>query len=392
MVCRFSLVVSLQVVSFGPLGILGRSGWFCREADVERWNALAGWRGLHDPTVRQHFNGLFLAFDKSWGDEELRMANLGLAYDVSYLGTGTALDVIRAKLDAGVPALFYLWSPHPLNTRYSLNRIQLPVYAPARFEKGLSDYPTDVLEKVASKQLTDVASVVAELYSRFQIGNSAQEGMLARIDSDGLSVVHAACTWMRREENVALWEAWLPAETCEPGNYFSNATSCAPCPAGSSSIGGAATACVQCSAGARLLSTQLGRSHAKLARPPTGVGMPSLFLVLEGATGYFASESAQFSCIHCDDLGDFYQELTGQTSCEPAHKTRRDISQSYRPRIVAPANARAVRRIVKPIKFDTHAPANLIYWVCRQVTSIPRAMPGRCVVQSIFFLFPHCQL
>ena len=35
-----------------------------------------------------------------------------------------------------------------------------------------------------------------------------------------------------------------------------------------------------------------------------------------GVAGYYASTSGQFSCIHCDNLGDFYQERSGQTSCD----------------------------------------------------------------------------
>jgi hypothetical protein len=33
--------------------------------------------------------------------------------------------------------------------------------------------------------------------------------------------------------------------------------------------------------------------------------------------GYFASRSGQFKCIDCDELGDFYQERPGETSCDP---------------------------------------------------------------------------
>ena len=36
---------SAQVVAFGRLGVLGRNGWYCREADVEKWNAVAGCAG-----------------------------------------------------------------------------------------------------------------------------------------------------------------------------------------------------------------------------------------------------------------------------------------------------------------------------------------------------------
>ena len=136
------------MASFGRLGVLGRNGWYCTEADVEHWNALAGYRGLKDPDVLRHFNGTFLAFVRDWGDLELFMSNLELPYKVAFLGAGAAPDAIRARLDAGIPAFFYLWSPHGFNARYGLNRIQLPAYSAERFELGLTDYPVDVLEKV----------------------------------------------------------------------------------------------------------------------------------------------------------------------------------------------------------------------------------------------------
>jgi hypothetical protein len=33
-------------------------------------------------------------------------------------------------------------------------------------------------------------------------------------------------------------------------------------------------------------------------------------------TGYFQSYEGQFGCLSCDSLGDFYQELEAQTSCQ----------------------------------------------------------------------------
>jgi hypothetical protein len=214
------------------LGVLGRNGWFCAEADVERWNALAGWRGLKDLAVRQHFSNTFLAFEsEGFGPNEALLANLGLGYEIAVLGAGTAGDVIQSRLDAGVPALFYLWSPHPLNARYSLNRIQLPAYTPALFDRARSDYPTDVLEKLASKQLTQLVPDVADAYAHFQIDNWAQESMLAAVDSDGMSVMQATCAWMRTDGNVATLRtfmscdcsmAWVDGnvETVEPSSQI----------------------------------------------------------------------------------------------------------------------------------------------------------------------------
>ena len=239
-----------QVVSFGRLGVLGRNGWYCREADVERWNALAGWRGLKDPATSRHF-GRFLAFEADgWGPNQELMTNLNLPFELDYLGASVAEGVIRARLDAGLPALFYLWTPRAFNAQYSLNRIQLPAYSALQFEHGLSDYPMDVLEKVGTKTLSEHTPDVAELYGRFFIDNSAQESMLAAMGS-GLSAMQAACTWMRTEENAAVWGAWLPVTkcACDPGNYVVDESSCAPCPAGSASVGGAMSTCTSCSAG-----------------------------------------------------------------------------------------------------------------------------------------------
>jgi hypothetical protein len=239
------------VVSFGPLGVFGRNGWFCREADVDRWNALAGYRGLRDPQVWRHFNGAFLAFEvEGWGPNQELMTNLDLRYDIAYLGADRAVEAIRARLDAGLPAFFYLWSPHAFNSRYSLNRIQLPAYTPALFELGLSDYPTDVLEKVAAKTLSEHVPEVAKMYSLFRIDNPTQESMLAVVDS-GLSAMQATCAWMQKEENAAVWSVWLPTAklACDPGNYAVDESSCASCPAGSASVGGAVSTCTSCFAG-----------------------------------------------------------------------------------------------------------------------------------------------
>jgi hypothetical protein len=142
------------------------------------------------------------------------MTNLDLGYEVAYRGD-YAEDVIHARLDAGLPVFFYLWSPHPLTTRYDPNRIQLPRYTPPLFESGRSDYPIDVLEKVASAKLAALAPDVAELYSNFHLSNFAQESMLLALQSDDSSVMLATCAWMRNEENSADVQAWFELLSCE---------------------------------------------------------------------------------------------------------------------------------------------------------------------------------
>jgi hypothetical protein len=101
---RESLV---QVVSVGALGPLGRNGLYCRNDDVDRFPALAGWRGLNDSAVRAYFGGRLYAFVPGWGPVEEILLNLGLHYKVVFLGIEAAMT-IRSRLQAGLPTLFYL--------------------------------------------------------------------------------------------------------------------------------------------------------------------------------------------------------------------------------------------------------------------------------------------
>jgi len=289
-----------------------------------------GVSGLEGPpssaALQRHLPGICW-----WGPNQELIENLDLRYDAIYLGADLAPHAIQARLKAGLPTFFYLWSPHPFNSQYSLNRIQLPAYAPKLFDRGFSDYPTDVLEKVGSKQLAEFAPAVAELLSRFAIGNDAQESMLAMIGEGevGLSAMHAVCSWMRKESVV--WQAWLPAEkgSCDIGSYAINETSCAPCSPGSSSVGGRTTACERCPAGATpqhgcyttTLCATLSHSRA-ISLPPVGFEQWETSSRLDSRVrssyigrfgewpdlhhaGSFQSREGQASCMNCADLGAF---------------------------------------------------------------------------------------
>ena len=126
------------------------------ERDLERWPALAGYRGLRDSDVHRHFNGTLYSVgtygvdSDTWGPQQEILNGLGLEYRVVWMGSSEESEtLIKARLDAGLPTLFYLWDPHPLIDQYKLSRIQLP-----RFEglgpylQGKTDFPIDVLEKV----------------------------------------------------------------------------------------------------------------------------------------------------------------------------------------------------------------------------------------------------
>ncbi len=58
---------------------------------------------------------------------------------------------------------------------------------------------------------------------------------------------------------------------------------------------------------------RLPRAHAQSISPRS-----------RSFAGYFQSEEGRFSCIYCDSLGDYYQELPAQSGCRvcPQHTQR----------------------------------------------------------------------
>ncbi len=151
-----------------------------------------------------------------WGPVEEILLNLGLDYKVVFLGTEAAMR-IKSRLQAGVPTLFYLWSPHSLNAQFSLSRIQLPPYSTrARFEEGRSDFPTDVLEKLAAKNLAEISPNVASLFAQITMETATQERLLFAIDAGRQTVMEAVCGWLTVEENTGVWRRWLNDHTDQP--------------------------------------------------------------------------------------------------------------------------------------------------------------------------------
>ena len=86
-------------------------------------------------------------------------------------------------------------------------------------------------EKVASAKLAEIAPHVKQLYSRFAIENAAQEEMMVRMDSGGLSAMQAACKWLKDPENTDLWKNWIPPVEfeCSAGQHVTENNGKARC-------------------------------------------------------------------------------------------------------------------------------------------------------------------
>lgn len=211
-----------SVQNAGPLGVIGKIGWYVPTDLVTQHPDLATWEGFADPANAALFrttasapHGQFLAGDPTWVQFDAQIiANLGLDFSVVYAGSehGLLAQVDQAY-SAGQPILFYFWTPHSAHLRYALTEVRLPPYSDACYARAAAggvdcDYPADVLFKIVSPALPTYAPDAYDFITRFRLTTDDQTELLAAVDVDGLTPDEAARRWIATHESI--WQQWLP--------------------------------------------------------------------------------------------------------------------------------------------------------------------------------------
>ena len=206
----------------GPLGPVGKIGWYIPTYMVEQYPELATWEGFKDPDLAALFKtaetgdkGQFLAGDPSWVQYDADIIrNLGLNLQVVVAGSEEAL---LAALDAAYsrkePILFYFWTPHAIHAKYDLTEVKLPEYSEecyAKAEEGgvACDYPPDVLFKIFWPKLKEYAPEAYQLLKNLNYTTEDQIEMIAAVELEGKTAEEAARAWL--EKNQDKWKAWMP--------------------------------------------------------------------------------------------------------------------------------------------------------------------------------------
>jgi glycine betaine/proline transport system substrate-binding protein len=206
----------------GPLGPVGKIGWYIPTYLLDEHPELATWEGLAKPenaalfaTAETGDKGQFLAGDPSWTqyDDQI-IANLGLNFQVVTAGSEEA---VLAALDSAYsrkePLLFYFYKPHAIFAKYDLTEVKLPPYSEECYAKAESggidcDYPPDNLFKIFWVGLKDAAPDAYTLLKNMNYTTEDQIDMIASVELDGKSVDDAARAWLDAHESA--WKSWLP--------------------------------------------------------------------------------------------------------------------------------------------------------------------------------------
>ena len=206
----------------GPLGPVGKIGWYIPTYLLDEHPELATWEGLADPenaalfaTAETGDKGQFLAGDPSWTQYDADIIeNLGLNFEVVAAGSEEA---VLAALDAAYsreePILFYFYRPHAIFAQYDLTEVQLPPYSEECYAGAESggvdcDYPSDELFKVFWAGLAEYAPEAYTVLRNMTYSTEDQIAMIANVEAEGMSVEEAARTWL--DANEATWQSWLP--------------------------------------------------------------------------------------------------------------------------------------------------------------------------------------
>jgi len=211
-----------SVENGGPLGPVGKIGWYIPTYLLQEHPELATWEGFTTPEAAALFataetgdKGQFLAGDPSWVQYDADIIkNLGMNFQVVTAGSEDALlSALDAAYSRKDPLLFYFYKPHSVFARYDLTEVKLPDYSAECYANADSggvacDYPPDILFKAFWSGLAKADPDVYTFLKNMNYDTDTQIGMIAAVEVDGKSVDEAAQAWV--DANEAVWSKWLP--------------------------------------------------------------------------------------------------------------------------------------------------------------------------------------
>lgn len=207
------------IVNDGPLGAVGKIGWFVPDYVQKKFPSLATWEGFKDPAVAKAFStaetgskGRFLGTDPSYSQyDETIVKNLQLPLQVQFSGSEAAtVAELDSRVAAKEPVVMYWWTPTAAVAKYKLKNIPLPAYSKdcyADTAKIACDYPEDNLFKAESAKLAAKAPAVSAFLKKFSLSTDDQLSMLPAVEIDKKPLAEVAASWIKANE--ATWKTWL---------------------------------------------------------------------------------------------------------------------------------------------------------------------------------------
>ena len=157
--------------------------------------------------------------------------NLGLRFQLPFIGWGAATQHVLQREEAGLPVLFYHWQPDVFHVDNpgKFVRIMFPESTEECASRGTGtasggidcDFPIHALTKTHSADLEHIAGSAATTFVRSMSLSQAQlNELLAEYahadDPAGTRHFRSACKWLK--SNPHAWQAWIDSAITAPNS------------------------------------------------------------------------------------------------------------------------------------------------------------------------------
>jgi glycine betaine/proline transport system substrate-binding protein len=206
-----------RVVELGSDGTAVRAGWYVPAWMVKKHPEISDWRELRKKTNLFRVGGpsttakLLGPGSSDFSADRQLVDNLDLDFALQYSKGET--DLIQAFTTAEktrTPMLGYFRSPNWYLAENTMVRVKLPAHTEGCDDvlgQTACDYPSQKLQKLASKLFVDSDGPALALIKKFTWTNEQQTEVAAAIRSSGSAPEKAAQAWVQK--NSAAVKNWL---------------------------------------------------------------------------------------------------------------------------------------------------------------------------------------
>lgn len=211
-----ALVEEGLITNSGELGLRSTDRWWYPEYVKEQCPGLPDYTALNDcvelfATTETGDKGRLLAFPEDWeGNDEERVANLGLDFEVVHAGSEAALLAeVKSAEQRKTPILVWLYEPHWAPVVYKGEYVGLPPYTPECYESEsyACEKPDGPILKLSWPGAKEKWPRANGIFESFVLDKDEYVQAIIDISLEGKSVDEVVEAWI--QDNKDRWTGWL---------------------------------------------------------------------------------------------------------------------------------------------------------------------------------------
>jgi glycine betaine/proline transport system substrate-binding protein len=212
----FPLIEDGSVHNIGVTGLVGMDRWWYPSYVKDECPGLPSYEALNEcaalfSTVDTGDKGRLLLYSADWGgNDDERVASLGLNYEIVRVGSEAALLAeVQSAVQREAPILAWLYEPHWAPVKYDGEYVELPAFTEECQASGKfnCEKPTGDIIKISWPGMEDKWPGAYKALQGFSLTNEEYGTIIEDADLNGVSIDDLVDRWM--DENKDRWSAWI---------------------------------------------------------------------------------------------------------------------------------------------------------------------------------------